>query len=118
MPQTITIERPTYRYTIPETARGFESDPKTFGMKPITAAEERRANEIAEGAKTPLAPELVRLSVCELDGKPVDWNTDQTEWFERCSPKVRQLVYAAFAKVNRPSDDEESAFLGSQVIAT
>jgi hypothetical protein len=116
MPQTITIERPTYRYTIPETARGFETDPRTFGLRPITASEERRANEIAEGTKAPLAPELVRLAVCEIDGKPVDANS--AEWFDLCSPKVRQLVFQAFSKVNRPTDDEEAAFLGSQVLAT
>jgi hypothetical protein len=120
MPQTITLERPTYRFTIPEKARTFKTDPATFAMRPITAGEERRANEVAEGAKVPLAYELVRVAVCEVDGRPVSWDGREgsvsPEWFDACSPKVRQLVMEAFASLNRPSEEDTAAFLASQTI--
>lgn len=117
MPKTITIERPKFRFTIPEKARQFPTDPAGITMRPITAAEERKANEVADGTGSPLAYELVRASVCEVDGKPIDWNTTDPEWLERASPKVRQLVFEAFAKVNRPAEEDTKAFLESQEIA-
>ncbi len=116
MPTTVKLARPTYRFAIPEAARQFETDPKAIAMRPITADEERRANEVAEGAKTPLANELVRMATCEINGSPIDWNTDQPEWFERCSPKVRQLVFEAFARINRPTQEESAGFFGSMQI--
>lgn len=118
MPQTNKLERPTFRFKLPDAARQFPSDPQTFAMRPITAAEERRANEIAEGTKVPLAYELVRVAVCEVDGKPVDWGKDDPEWLDRCSPKVRQLVFEAFSRVNRPTDADTQAFLDSQQIVS
>jgi len=109
MPQNVTIERPSYRFTVPEQARQFPTDPKSFSMRPITANEERRANEVAEGAKTPLAYELLRQAVHEIDG--------QAEWVERCGPKVRQLAFEAFARVNRPDESDTNAFLASMTMS-
>lgn len=116
MPKTVTLERPSYKFTIPDKVRQFPSDPQSFSMRPITAGEERKANEIADGTKSPLAYELVRVSVDAVDGKPIDWGTSEPEWLERCSPKVRQLVFEAFARVNRPSDEDTKTFLDSQEI--
>jgi hypothetical protein len=117
MPQNVTIERPSYRFTVPEQARQFPTDPKSFSMRPITANEERRANEVAEGAKTPLAYELLRQAVHEIDGQAVDWNTSGPEWVERCGPKVRQLAFEAFARVNRPDESDTNAFLASMTMS-
>lgn len=118
MPKTVKLERPSYKFTVPDTARQFETDPASITMVPITADEERRANEVADGTKSPLAYELVRQAVKAINGKDVDWNTNEPEWLERCSPKVRQLVFEAFSRVNRPADEDAAAFLASQQIET
>ena len=114
MPQTITLSRPQFKFKLPDKVRQFQSDPHSFTMRPITAAEERKANEISDGTKSPLVYELVRVAVCEVDEKPIDWNTTDPEWLERCSPKVRQLVFEAFGRINRPDEEDTKDFLDSQ----
>ena len=116
MPGTIKIERPTYKFTIPEKARQFETDPHSLTFRPCTADEERQANEVAQATRAPLPFEMLRRSVCEIDGKPVDWSTPDPEWVERASPKVRDLAFQAFAKVNVPTKDEVDSFLASQEV--
>lgn len=116
MPQTKHIERPKFVFTVPEKVRQYPSDPKSITLSPITAGEEKDANDVADGAKTPLAYELVKRSTVEIDGKPIDWGKGDGDWLERCSPKVRQLVFAAFARVNQPGEDDTAAFLASEKV--
>lgn len=116
MPQTKHIERPRFTYTIPEKARQFPSDPKSITLSPITAGEEKDANDASDGAKTPLAYELVKRSAVAIDGKAIDWSKGDGDWLERCSPKVRQLVFEAFSRVNRPDEDATKDFLASEKV--
>lgn len=108
-----TLPRPRYSFTIPESARAFPSDPHQFIIVPITVSEEKQANEVAEGTKSPLIFELIKHAVVELDGRPLSWNGTERDWIDRASPKVRELVFAAFAKVNKPDADEMKSFLDS-----
>lgn len=109
MPQ-LKISRPQYKFKIPDTARQFETDPHSLTLRPCTADEERQASEVAMGSKAPLPFELLRRSVCEVDDKPVDWGTADPEWLERASPKVRELAYRAFVRVNQPTQEEADGF--------
>jgi hypothetical protein len=114
--QAPTLPRPRYTFTVPEQVRSFPDDPHRFVMVPITVAEERKANDASEGMKTPLILELVKHSVVEVDGKPLSWNGTERDWIERASPKVRDLVFAAFSKVNKPEQQEVDSFLATMQV--
>lgn len=116
--QALAAGRPKYRYTIPESARAFPTDPKQVVFKMVTSIEEEQALATAGGVfGLKFYNELTKHSIVAADGRPVTWENDGKEaFFEACSPKVRDLLMKTYKKLNMASDKEEEDFFGSQEI--
>lgn len=105
-----TLARATVTRTIPEAARQFESDPHEVTMRPLSVREEMDAAKMARLKDVPDAAlpfELLRQSVIKIDGKPVSWDDDSTNWVEATSPKCRELLMKGFLTLNRLGESKE-----------
>ena len=111
----------TTTYTVPESARALAGDPRTLTYAMISLDMELDAGKVADsmgGGTNRLAIELTKRSVVAVDGKPVSWEGTDPDWFDRASPKVRELALRGFARVNRSSLKEDSDFLASEVVGS
>lgn len=124
MPENQTVlARPETRFEIPESSRTYPTDPKSVTMRPLTLREEMEAEKAAAamgGTRRAEAAELVRRMVVAVDDKPVDWGStgpNGPEWYERCSPKVRDIIAGAYLPLNVPSEEERQAFLASRRVS-
>lgn len=105
-----TLSRPYVTFTVPEGARQFETDPKEVVFRPLTVRNEIEANKAARLTDAPdaaLPYELMRQGADAVDGKKVDWSTDDPQWVERTSPKCRELLLRGWLQVNRLGESKE-----------
>jgi hypothetical protein len=112
-----TLKRPEIEYQIPDRIRAYPDDPKSVTVRPITLKEEIDANNVATtngSGAAGLVIEIVRRSVCRLNGKLVDWSTPDPQWIESTSPKVRDLITEAVLKWNRVSKAESDDFFATE----
>lgn len=109
-------KRPRFTFAIPESARLSPDDPRKVTLVPVTLAEELMAQKAAEASKSPVGYELAKMSIIAVDGKPLDWASGARETFlETVSAPVRQLVMAAYVRVNNPAPEAEKDFLASML---
>jgi len=125
MPPNVALpkdDRERYTYKVPETARRRATDPRTVTMVDVRLSDEEEADKVASaagGGDLKFTNELIRRSVVEIDGKPVDWSAPGgPEWLERTSAPVRNLIKKAFARVHRSDKGDEDAFLASESVLT
>lgn len=66
----------------------------------------------AQGATSSIVQELMRLAICEVDGKPAEQPfQDDKAWNSR----TRSFVLKAYLKINSVEDEEEKGFLSGMV---
>lgn len=112
------MANPRTTFTLPDAARG-PTDPKRLTYEPISLEMELDANKVATalgGGAARLTVELTKRSVVAVDGKPVSWEGEDPEWLEKASPKAREFAFRGFARVNRTSNEDDVAFLASEVV--
>lgn len=105
-----TLSRPYVKFTVPEAARQFETDPKEVVFRPLTVRQEIEANKIARITDAPDAAlpfELMRQGTDSVDGKKIDWGTTDPQWIEGTSPKCRELLLRGWLRVNRLGESQE-----------
>lgn len=108
-------QRPRFTYDIPKDVRTFEADPSTITLTPVTVEEEKMAIQAARANNTQVDHELLKLSLVEADGRPLDWAGGvRDDVFEGASPKVRQLMIEAWQDVNTPTREQTKSFLASR----
>jgi hypothetical protein len=112
---------PRTTYTIPDSARARPKDPKTLTYVLLTIDMEidaDKASAAAGGGEKNVRRELIKRAVVAVDGRAVSWEGSDPEWFDDASPKVRELAWYGFVKVNRTTNDEDKAFLDSEDVGT
>lgn len=115
-------DRPLFDFTIPEQDRVYPTDPKMVTLVHVRIRDELDAAKISGAQGTGVSGtlvELVRRSVVEIDGKPVDWGAPGgAEWLERASPPARARIMDAYHEVHAPPSGEEGkkAFLASKKV--
>lgn len=95
--------RPFLDFDIPESERMYETDPKMVTFRPLSAMQDQDAYNVAAVSNynvAILSAERIRRSVVALDGQPVD---QAGGWFERCSPKTREVLQSLCSDVNDAS---------------
>src|SRR5882672_2117404 len=105
-----TLARAIVTYKIPEAVRQFEADPAEVTMRPLSVREEMDAAKMARLKEVPDAAlpfELLRQAVVKINGKPITWDDDSSNWVEATSPKCRELLMKGFLALNRLSDSNE-----------
>lgn len=106
--------QPRYTYTIPEKRRS-SADPKNITLVALTLSQEMHANKLVE--QTGNAYEKVKMAIVAVDGRPVNWATDEAEeMLNRISPVVREFILKAYMDIHVPTDDETADFLASRKI--
>jgi len=86
----------------------------------LTAGEELMATKIARAQGgmgldyTRSQYEAAKMSIVEVDGRPVDDGTGQvaTLW-EHCSPRLRSLILQVHQKMHAPTAEEDADFFKS-----
>lgn len=106
--------RVIHRFEVPKACRGEGDAPTSIGLYELTAREELGAAKQAKNDPVRLAAALVRASLATWDDKPVDraGGEDETLW-NQMGARLRNLVMAAYAKVNTAGEDDTSDFLGT-----
>jgi len=116
-----TLTRAVVTRKIPEAVRQFESDPREVTMRPLSVKEEMDAAKMARLKEVPDAAlpfELLRQSVVKIDGKPIGYDDDSSNWVESTSPKCRELLMKGFLNLNRLSDSKEDKFAEQDFFAS
>ena len=110
-----TLARVEITYTIPETCRIRETDPRVVVLRELTIAQETDAHAVAEGSRAPtfqLPIELLRRSVVLADGKPVD-----PDWIDGVSSPCRELMGRGMMPLQMHTQGDLKDFLASGVRA-
>lgn len=105
-----TLSMPESTYTVPESSRQTENDPKTITIRAWTTGQELDAIRASTGGD--LQHELLQRAVIEIDGTGIDQASD---FMEKWGPKVRQLALVAMNDVGLPSEEDRKDFLASVV---
>lgn len=105
-----TLKLPEYTYKIPESAREWETDPKTVTIRSFPVGTELDAMNALTNVNA-MAYELLQRCTVRQDGKAVDQGTN---FIEQWSPKVRTLMTRAVNKRFLPTDKEVEDFLASE----
>ena len=106
---------PKHTFTIPETSRGLDTDPKTITLRELTYGEEQQAQQAAKAHDTTVLNESAMRSIVAADGKPITWENDgKQRFYEGLSNKARELVMQAFVDIGLPKPEERAAFLASK----
>lgn len=86
-------------------------------MRPITVAEESRANKISQskGGTGEFAYEVLKAAIIEVDGAPLTWDNGAKDIFiDSLSPRVRSLLLKAFERLHVPQESDLDDFFRSQ----
>ncbi len=105
-------KRPTYLYDVPE---GVDPQISEIGLVEVTAEEELMAAKAAGREEARIAYELVKRSLCSINGHPVstvDGSADKA--WDEMGAKLRQLVLGAYSEIHNPQDGAAAAFLKSR----
>lgn len=113
----LAASKPRYKFSIPETARQWPTDPRIVIFREITVSDEMHAAEIAGGVGFKFAYESLKAAIVEVDGKAITAMAGERETFiEGCSPKVRDLLLKAHNKLHSPDPGDGDAFLASMTV--
>lgn len=106
--------RVVHRFEVPVACRNEDGTPTSIGLYELTAREEMTAAKQTKGDPVRLAAALVRVSLATWDDKPVDRSggEDEAIW-NKMGARLRNLIMAAYAKVNTAGEDETADFLGT-----
>ena len=108
-----TIKRPVYIITVPEAVREFGGDPKELKMVPLSAGEDKQANDMAGAQVTgaSLTTLLVKMSVTHVDGRTLTWaDTSKDDWWDKCGAKMRLFVMRCYRTVNEVPEEQMASF--------
>lgn len=104
----------TYKFTIPETCRVAETDPRTIVLRELDPDDLAATRKLTGSDETRAADEAVKMSLWEVDGQLVNHSEDQATWhWHRFSSKVRHLLNLGWAAIHVTDEDEDAAFLSS-----
>lgn len=104
----------TYTFTIPESSRVSEHDPKVVVMRELGPDDMALSRKLAGANEGQAAAEAVKLALWEVDGNRVNHGEDQATWYwHRFSSKVRHLLNLGWAKIHVTDENEDAAFLSS-----
>ena len=108
-----------YRYTIPADAQKRANDGvKSIGLVKVTVGEELIANKLAHGDDGAGSVELLKMSLREVNGLPVNVADGSAETaLNKMDPIVRGLVVVARTRLHQPNEKEVADFLGSATTA-
>ena len=113
---------PRLRHTfkIPAAVAGdseFRNPGKSISLVKLNLGQDIQANKLVVQKDSIF--EKVKMALVAIDGKAADWSTGETDdAVERWSPAMRELAFAAFQKLHRPSTEDEKDFLESAVVET
>jgi len=105
-------------FTLPESLIGKDSiGPRKVALRQLSADEELMASKIGRFDIMRAQYAAAKLSIVELDGKPVHYADTVLEAFwERSDPRVRSLLLQAYNRLSSPTKEEEEDFFGSEVV--
>lgn len=108
----VATDRVVHRFKVPKSIPG---EVREIGMVELTADDELKVEQRCKGASDKRAAELVKTSLCEVNGKPVSLMDGSVHNVWNDMPaKVRTLINSAWLKLHMASDEELEGFFASR----
>lgn len=106
-----TLTRAIFDFTVPEEAREWETDPKSFSMQQLTTMQDLDAESAAGGLiGLKLVLERASRAIVIIDGQPADQGKP---FIDNWSPQARDLAAIAYKKISLLKPEHVESFLGS-----
>lgn len=100
---------PRFTYSFPKKLR-LQGDPESITFVHLTLEQDMDGNKLVEKTKNPF--DKVKMAIVAFNGQPVDWASGRIdEIVSKASPKIRELILAAFIACSQPTEAEKNDFL-------
>lgn len=104
----------TWTFTIPDSARIGEHDPKKVTMRELAPDDLALTHRLGRGNEQETAEWAVKLALWKVDGQHVNHSEEESSWYwGRWSAKIRHLLNLAWAKIHATNKEEDQDFLSS-----
>lgn len=105
---------PKYEFTIPESARIKDADPKKVVIRELTEDDMDLADRLSKGQNRKVGREAVKMSLWSVDGRLVDHSTGEGDFYwAKWGMKVKVLLLTAWSRIHQTDDAEDQAFFES-----